>query len=125
MNRDNCTLLEASYARSFYTQIDKPELVAKVLGGRYPCSRTGNKVFIDCLGIESMISFHEFDGRCIKLRLQMEITKEGEKETENFEDFPCLDIFGSERVDKKLFEKIIRTFYLPNLKYFYDLYNPK
>lgn len=126
MGVDKYTPLEENYAIDFYRRIGNSTIMSKLLGGLPPCSRTGNKVFFDYHGIENMISFHEFDGRCIKLKLQMWIKKEGAEKTESLDNFPCLGRDSArERINDIIFKRIIEDFYIPSIKYFYDLYGPK
>jgi hypothetical protein len=124
--RRKYTPIEESYALDFYLQLRDSKKISKMLGGMPPCLKTGNKVFVDFHNIESMMLFHEFDGRCIRLELQMEFVKDGKKKTETVESFPCLDYKGIEgKISDNLFKQIIKDFYLPSIKYFYNLHNPK
>jgi len=129
---ENYDPLEESYARSFYALLGKSVVVSKLLGGVPPHLITGNKVFFDYQKVESTLSFHKFDGRCIKLELRMESMNGGDEEgkedkkPEPFRHYPCLDKEGlAGKISEGLFKEIISNFYIPNLRYFHDLHKPK
>ena len=121
--------LGEAYAKSFHSRLSADnvtEVVGKLWGGRPPCSQTGNKVVLDCSNINGILSFRKFDGRCIRLGLELEVETEEGKKTEKFKHYPCLDQGGPEgEISERLFKEIIADFYIPNLKHFYSLYKPK
>jgi len=126
MDDKKWTDFEESYAYDFCLKLKDPKRMAGMLGGVPPWTRTGNRVFFDYQSIETMMIFSKFDGRLMKLGLQMWVIKDKKKKTGPLEFFPCLDEVGKDGgISDDLFEQIINEFYLLSFKPFYDLHNLK
>jgi len=123
MDEKDYTSNEESYARHFYKKLSDERDMASRFGGRYPCSRTGNKVFFDCLGIETTFLFREPDSKKLKLTLEMSIKNDGSKKVTVETSQYLSDESGGGMLSEKMIDIILDGFFVPALKDFYRMKN--